>query len=424
MVIMMFIIFAFLLFLGMPVTFAMSISGFITVLSIGNISGTLFPQRLFMSLDSFPLMAVPFFIFAGEIMSKSGIIQRIVRFASVLLGTLPGSLAHVNILASMIMAGFSGSATADATALGGMIIPAMLEDGYPPGFTAGVTAASACIGPIIPPSCTMVIYGAITGLSVGQLFFAGIIPGILIGISLMIITAFYAKKNKWSKGEKPTIPKIIDAFKQTFFALIAPLIILGGIMTGVVTATEAGVLTAFYALIIGLFIYKEIGLRDLPKIILQSAINTAVPLIIISGASIFGWVLAYSNFAGILSNSLFSITNNTNILALLIIGMLLVVGLFLEGGAATIIFVPILFPLGFELGFDPIHFAMIIMITILIGTITPPVGLQLYIAANIAKIPIEEVLILPFAFSMICVVFLLTYIPGLVTFIPSIFFGN
>jgi len=270
----------------------------------------------------------------------------------------------------------------------------------------------------------MVIYGAITGLSVGQLFFAGIIPGILIGISLMIITAFYAKKNKWSKGEKPTIPKIIDAFKQTFFALIAPLIILGGIMTGVVTATEAGVLTAFYALIIGLFIYKEIGLRDLPKIILQSAINTAVPLIIISGASIFGWVLAYSNFAGILSNSLFSITNNTNILALLIIGMLLVVGLFLEGGAATIIFVPILFPLGFELGFDPIHFAMIIMITILIGTITPPVGLQLYIAANIAKIPIEEVLILPFAFSMICVVFLLTYIPGLVTFIPSIFFGN
>lgn len=424
MVFIMFIIFISLLFLGMPVAFAMSISGIITILSIGDISGTLFPQRLFSALNSFPLMAVPFFIFAGEIMNRSGLIRRIVKFSSVVLGTLPGSMAHVNILASIIMAGFSGSATADAVAIGGMLIPAMIEDGYPRGFTAGVTASSACIGPIIPPSLVMVIYGAITGLSVGVLFIAGIIPGLLIGISLMLITAFNAKKNKWPRGEKVTIPKLIDAFKQAFFALVAPFIILGGIITGVTTATEAGIVTSFYALIIGLFIYKEIRVKDLLKIITRSAINTAVPLIIISGASIFGWVLAYSSFAEILSNFLFGISDNVYIIFFLIIGMLLIVGLFVEGGAATIVFVPILFPLGFELGFDSIHFAMIIMITIMIGTITPPVGLQLYIAASIAKIPIEKVYIFPFVFAMLAVVLLLVFIPSMVMFLPSVFFGN
>ena len=420
----MFIIFASLLFLGLPVAFAMAISGTITILSIGEISGVLIPQRFFMALNSFPLMAVPFFILAGELMNSCGIIRRIVKFSSVLLGALPGSLAQVNVLASIIMAGFSGSATADAVAIGGMLIPAMIQDGYPPGFTAGITASSACIGPIIPPSCVMVIYGAITGLSVGTLFIAGIIPGLMIGISLMLMVAFFAKKNKWSRGEKFTISKLINAFKQTFFALLAPFIILGGIITGITTATEAGVVTSVYALAIGMFIYKEIQVKDLLKILTRAAINTAIPLIIISGASIFGWVLAYNNFAGILSNFLFSISDNVYIISSLIIGMLLIIGLFVEGGAATIIFVPILFPLGYELGFDPIHFAMMIMITILIGTITPPVGLQLYIAAGIAKIPIEKVMIWPFVFAMLSVVLLLTFVPSLVTFLPSVFFGN
>ncbi len=424
MVYLMFSIFMLLLFLGMPVVFAMTISGFIAMLFIGNISGTLIPQRLFMSLDSFPLMAVPFFIFAGEIMSKSGIIQRIVKFSTSILGTIPGSLAHVNILASMIMAGFSGSATADATALGGMIIPAMIDDGYPTDFTVGVTASSSCIGPIIPPSCVMVMYGAITGLSIGRLFFSGIIPGILVGISLMTLTAFYAKKNNWPRGEKQNIRQLFIAFKQTFFALIAPLIILGGIMTGVTTATEAGIITSFYALIIGLFIYKTIKFRDLPSIILQSAISTAIPLIIMSGASIFGWVLAYSNFASTLGKVLFSISDNPNILILIIIGVLLIIGLFLEGGAATVIFVPILYPLGLQMGFDPIHFAMIIMITILVGTITPPVGLQLYICCSIAKIPISKALIWPFVFAMMIIVLLLAYVPWLVTFIPNMVFRS
>lgn len=418
----MIIIFLVLLFAGMPVAFAMAISGTLAVIRLGEVSPILIPQRLFMSLNSFPYLAVPFFILAGGLMNSGGITRRIIYFSKALIGHMRGSLAQVNVVTNIIMAGFSGSSTADAVAVGTIMIPAMKEDGYPPEFSAGLTAAAACIGPIIPPSLVMVVYGAITGLSIGKMFLGGLIPGLLIGFALMILVNFYAHKYNWPRGEKPTISKLVSAFMNAFLALIAPVIILGGIITGITTATEAGVIAAVYAFIIGVFVYKEIHLRQIPKILSDAAINTAVPIIIISCASIFGWILARQNFASAIANTLFGISTNPYIIYFLLICMLLVIGLFIEGMAALIIFTPIFFPLAAQIGYDPIHFALIIIIALEIGTITPPVGLQLYVASSIAKVPISKVIVWPFAFVMIIVLFITAYIPSLVTYLPSLFF--
>jgi len=422
MIFFMFFVFVILLFSGMPVAFAMAISGTLAVVGLGDVSPLLIPQRMFMSLNSFPLLAIPFFILAGQLMNTGGITYRIVEFSKALIGHMSGSLAHVSVVSNIIMAGFSGSATADAVAIGSVMIPAMKKDGYPPEFTVGLNASAACIGPIIPPSLVMVVYGAITGLSIGKMFLGGFIPGLAIGIGLMVLVVFYARKNNWPRGKKSTIFEIITAFRKAFLALLAPVIILGGIITGIMTATEAGVIAAVYALVISLFVYKEITFKQIPKILVDSAINTAVPVVIISCASIFGWVLAREGFASAVSNFIFGVTTNVYISYLLIICILLIVGLFVEGMAALIIFVPVLFPIGNQLGLDPIHFALVIMITIMIGTITPPVGLQLYVASSIAKIPISKVIIWPFVIIMVTVLLIVTYIPSLVTYLPSIVF--
>lgn len=419
----MLISFIIFLFLGVPVYVAMGVSGTLAILGIGNIPPLLIPQKIILSLNSFPLLAVPLFVLTGELMNRGGITNRIVNFSKCIIGSLAGGLAHVNILASIFMAGFSGSATADAVAIGGVMIPAMVKDGYSPEFSAGVTAASSCIGPIIPPSIIMVLYGAITGLSIGKLFIGGFLPGFIIGLSQMFIVAIYAKKNNWPRGEKVRFKEISKAFFEAIWALIAPIIIIGGFLTGVITATEAGVIAVVYALFVGLFIYKEISFRDIPKILVNAAVNTSIPVVIISFASIFGWVLARQNFASAIINYISGVTSNPNLAILVIIGMLLLIGMFIEATAALMIFTPILFPLGSYFGFDPIHFALIILITILMGTITPPVGLQLYIACSIAKIPINKVVIFPFILIMVLVVIIIAYIPGIVLWLPSLIFN-
>jgi C4-dicarboxylate transporter DctM subunit len=323
----------------------------------------------------------------------------------------------------MIMAGFSGSATADAVALGGVLIPVMNKQGYPPEFSAGITASAACIGPIIPPSLTMVIYGALTGLSVGKLFLAGLIPGICIGLILMLGVFYYAKKYNYPKGERTNLQQKIKAFREVFLALLAPVIVIGGLVSGVMTATETGVACSAYAFFLGYFVYKEIKINQILKILSTAAIHSAVPIIIMAGAAIFGWVLAYNNFASSLVNLLFILTSNAKTMLMLIILMLLIVGLFVEGGAATVIFVPLLFPIGKVLGCDPYQFAMIVEITMMIGTITPPVGLQLYICSNIAKVSISKTIIWPFAFLMLIIVILIVFFPFLATFLPSYVFS-
>jgi tripartite ATP-independent transporter DctM subunit len=413
-----------LLLAGMPVAFAMAISGALAVLGLPDVALTLIPQKFVLSLNTFPLLAVPCFILAGELMNTGGITRRIVRLSTVLIGRLRGSLAHVTVVANMIMAGFSGSATADCVATGTILIPAMKEEGYDPGFAAGITAASSCIGPIIPPSLVMVIYGGITGESVGRMFMGGVFPGLVIGFALMGLVAYYARRYNWPRGVTYSSAEMLRALMDAVGALLAPLIIIGGIITGITTATEAGVVAVFYAFTLGCFVYKEIRLRDMPKILVNAAVNTAVPMLIISCASVFGWVLARQNFASGIVKLLTSITTDTNLLYLLIIIMLLIIGLFVEGLAALLIFVPVLFPLGRQLGYDSTHFALVIIITILIGTITPPVGLQLYVASSIAKVPISKVMVWPAVAVMVAVTLLVTYVPVLVTFLPRLFFGN
>lgn len=419
---MLFIFFIFL-FLGMPVAFCMLFAGIIAIMGIGNISLLMVPQKLFLSLNSFPMMAVPFFILAGQIMNTGGITRRLVNLSKSLIGHFRGGLAQVNILTSMLFAGISGSASADAAAIGAVMIPAMVEDGYDRPFSVGVTASSACIGPIIPPSIVMVIYGSLTNLSIAALFLAGMVPGLLIGLALMIIVFLYARKRGYRAHTKATFSSILRSFKEAFWALLAPFIIIGGILSGAFTATEAGVVACVYSFIIGKFIYKELSLSQIREIILASAITTSVAMIIISGASIFGWVLAYEQLSSALVAGLLTISNNPYVVYLLLVLLLLLIGLCIEGLAAMIIFIPVLSPVAAQMGYDPIHFALIVIITILIGTVTPPVGLQLYIACAVAGIPVSKATIWAFVGAMIAVLIGLLFIPSLVTFIPRAVLG-
>ena len=412
-------IFFVFLFLGMPVSFCMLFAGIIAIIGIGDISLLMVPQKLFLSLNSFPMMAVPFFILAGQIMNTGGITKRLVNLSKALIGHFRGGLAQVNILTSMLFAGISGSASADAAAIGAVLIPTMVEDGYDRPFSVGVTASSACIGPIIPPSIVMVIYGSLTNLSIAALFLAGMIPGILIGLMLMVVVFIYARKRGYRSHAKASFIIVLRSFKEAFWALLAPFIIIGGILSGAFTATEAGVVACVYSFIVGKFIYKELSLMQIKEVVLASAITTSVAMIIISGASIFGWVLAYEQFSSALVAGLLKISSNPMVIYLLLVALLLLIGLCIEGLAAMIIFIPVLTPVATQMGYDPIHFALIVIITILIGTVTPPVGLQLYIACAVAGIPVSRATIWAFVAAMVAVLLILLFVPSLVTFIPN-----
>lgn len=418
--ILMFLSFAILLALGLPAAFAMGTSGLLGLMTINGVAPVVIPQKIFAALNSFPLLAVPLFVLVGEIMNTGGITRRIVAFCNAWLRHVRGSLSHSNIVVSMLMAGFSGSATADAVSVGAIMIPAMVEDGYSPEYSAGVTAASSCIGPIIPPSIIMVVYGGITGLSIGSLFLGGIVPGILIGVAQMVVTVIYGKKLGWPKKPKASRKEKWETTKEASWALFAPVIIIGSLMNGICTATEAATIAVMYCLFVSIVIYKDLSIKDIPAVLKRAAQNTAIPCLIISFAGLFGFVLTRENFAKMLVENMFSISQNPHVVMLLVIILLMIVGLFVDGTVALITFAPILFPIGDMMGFAPVHFALIILMVIMIGTITPPVGLQLYVAANIAKVPITKVVIWPFVISMLVIVFACAYFPPLVTFVPNL----
>lgn len=418
----MFAAFMLFLFLGMPVAFAMSIAGIAALLQLEGVSLLLVPQRFYLSLNSFPMLAVPFFILAGEVMNRGGITKRILGFADALVGHFRGGFGHVNVVSNMLMAGISGSASADAVAIGSVMIPSMVRAGFSPGFAAGVTASAACIGPIIPPSIVMVIYGAITGVSIGAMFLGGILPGILIGLSLMFVVRIYAQREGWKPRSRAPLRTVLSRFIDAIWAILAPLIIVGGILTGMFTPTEAGVVACVYSFLVGLFVHREIKVGEIKQILAHSAMATAAPMIIVGGAAIFGWILARQQFAEMVSGFILSISNNPLVVYLIIMGMLFVIGMFVEGLAALLIFVPVLFPIGAKMGYDPIHFALAIIIITLIGTVTPPVGLQLYIACSIARISITKAVVWPFVAAMMLALLLVILFPPLVTFIPSLVF--
>ena len=415
-----------LMVVGMPVALAMGLSAFVVVLLKGDINPIVMAQRMFVGVDSLPLLAIPYFILAGGLMEVGGISLRLVRFASTLVGHVRGGLGMVAVVASMIFAGISGSAAADTSAIGSIMMPAMIRRGYKRGFVVVLQASAGTIGPIIPPSILMIIYGSMTGLSVGRLFMAGLIPGILIGVSLMTLTYYYARRDGYEGEARATWGETARAAWQAMPALALPLVIIGGILGGIFTATEAGVTAVIYALIVGFFVYRELKLRDLPRILANAAMTSFGLLFIVANAAMFGWVLAREEFPRLTVGFLTSLTTDPHIILLLVILFLLLIGCFVETISAMIILVPMLFATGAAYRIDPIHFATMIVILLLIGTITPPVGILLYLTCAMTETPISEALkyITPFVIAMLAVVLLVAYIPPLSLFVPHLIFGK
>jgi tripartite ATP-independent transporter DctM subunit len=415
-----------LMVVGMPVALAMGLSAFVVVLLKGDINPIVMAQRMFVGVDSLPLLAIPYFILAGALMEMGGISLRLVRFASALVGHIRGGLGMVTVVASMIFAGISGSAAADTSAIGSIMMPAMIRRGYKRGFVVVLQASAGTIGPIIPPSILMIIYGSMTGLSVGRLFMAGLIPGILVGVSLMTLTYYYARRDGYQGEARATWGETAQAAWQALPALALPLVIIGGILGGIFTATEAGVTAVVYAIIVGFFVYRELKLRDLPRILANAAMTSFGLLFIVANAAMFGWVLAREEFPRLTVGFLTSLTNDPHIILLLVILFLLLIGCFVETISAMIILVPMLFATGAAYRIDPIHFATMIVILLLIGTITPPVGILLYLTCAMTKTPISEALkyITPFVIAMLAVVLLVAFLPQLSLFVPHLIFGK
>jgi len=413
------------LFVGVPVFFAMLAGPGLVLWGIGQERDIAFLYRnIYNGIDSFPLMAIPFFMLAGELMNRGGITRRLVDFAQVMMGHFRGGLAHVNILSSMLFAGLSGSAVADTSALGSMLIPAMEKNGYSRRFAAAITAASSVIGPIIPPSGIMIIYAYVMGESVAALFLGGMIPGLMVGVGLMIVTGYLAKKNDFPiASQRATWRQRIRAAARAFFPLLTPVIILGGILAGVFTPTEASAVAVAYALIISIFLLKTMTWSDLPEVLVRAALSSTVVLLLVGAAMAFKAIVGLSHLPEILAGWVLTLSSNPLVLLFLINILLFIVGMFLDAGPAIIILGPILAPIFIEMGVHPVHFAIIMSVNLTVGLVTPPMGLVLFVASSISGVRVESLAktILPFLTVEILVIFLITYIPPISLFIPELF---
>jgi C4-dicarboxylate transporter DctM subunit len=409
------------LILGIPIAFVLGLTSFVALLYSGNIPLLLMPKEMFSGTDSFPLLAVPFFILAGNLMNAGGITKRLITFCNILLGYVRGGLALVNVVASMFFAGITGAAVADTSALGSILIPAMTEEKYDRDFSAAVTAASSTVGPIIPPSIPMVILGTVGELSIGALFLAGVIPGIMVGLALLIVSYIISRRRNYPKGRIKSIKEFFFGLKDAILALLMPGIIMGGILGGIFTPTEAAVVAVVYALLVSFLVYREIRWKDLPKILIDSIVTTSIIMLVIANSAIFGWILANHQVPQAAAQIFLSISNNKWVILLLINIFLLFVGTFMETTASLIILTPILLPLAVKVGIDPIHFGVVMVLNLVIGLITPPLGVCLFIACSIAKITLEQIVkaILPFLIAAIAVLFIVTYIPQLSLWIPQ-----
>ena len=419
--------FILLLIIGFPFAFAIGMSSFLALLFEPSLPMIIIPQRMFVQIDSFPLMAIPFFILAGEIMERAGISARLVRFADSIVGHIYGGLGMAAITSSMIFAGMSGSSAADASATGSITIPAMIRNGYPRGLAASIESVASSVGPIIPPSSLMIIYAAITGVSTGKMFMGGIIPGILIGLCAMVVTYFYAKRLELTgtrrEGFSSTIRLIFTTAREAFWALLTPIIIIGGIISGIFTATEAGVVAVLYSWVIGVFVYKTISIRESRAILLRATNITCMVTLIVAFAAILGWLLSYVEFPHYVSKLLTGLSTDPNIILAIVICFLLLVGTLVEVVAAAIILIPVLFPLGDLFHFNEIHYAVIIVITLAMGCITPPVGILLFITTGIAKTSLVETVkyIWPYLIIVFGMILICAFFPSLITFIPDLF---
>ena len=420
-------IFILLLALGAPVVFALLLGpGLSLVLDGETRYFAALLARFYNGIDSFPLLAVPFFILAGALMNTGGTTQRLVRLANVLVGRFTGGLGHVNVVSNMIMAGMSGSAAADAAGTGSVLIPAMARAGYSRPFAAALTAAASTIGPIIPPSIPFVVFGVLASVSIGRLFLGGAIPGVLMGLYLMAAVYIIARRRGYARGAKPTGGEVWTAFRDALPALMLPAIIVWGIAGGVVTPTEASVLAVLYALFLGTVVYRELSWDSTFAIFGEAAMTTATVMFIVAASALLAWVLTREQAGPQLVRLVTSVSTDPFVILLVLNVILLILGCFLETLSLMILLVPVLMPLIKTLGIDPVHFGVMFTLNLMIGLITPPVGMSMFITCRIAGIQVAEFAreIWPFVIALVAVLLVVTYFPSVVLFLPNLVMGN
>lgn len=422
---MMFILFgsfALLVFCNVPIAASLCLATIVSIIASDSVPMIVVGQKLFASIDSFPLMAIPFFMIAGNLMEQGGISRRLISFAKTIIGSLSGGLALVTVLASMFFAAISGSSPATVAAIGSIMIPAMVRQGYSKEFATATQASAGYIGVIIPPSIPMVTFGVVTGTSIGSLFIAGFIPGALFGLALMIVAYVISRKNEYSGDKRASMMETFRAFKDSIIALLMPIIILGGIYGGIFTPTEAANVAVVYGLFVGLFVYKELKWSDIPEVLKKSAISSSLVMLIIATASSFGLILTREAIPAQIAEMFISITSNPIFLLVLINIMLLVIGTFMETNAAIIIMAPIFFPVIMKMGIDPVHFGVIMVANLAIGMITPPLGVNLFVACGLTKLKIEQVVKANwwYLLASLIVMGLITYLPAISMWLPSV----
>ena len=408
--------------IGVPVGVALASSSAAFVIVSGQVPEMVVAHRMVNGVDSFPLLAVPFFILAGNLMNTAGITERIFGFARALVGWMPGGLGQVNIGASVIFAGMSGAAVADAGGLGAIEIKAMRDAGYDPGFAVGVTAASSTIGPIIPPSLPMVIYGVMAGASIGQLFAAGFLPGLAMAVALGLMVAWFSWRRGFPRDQAFALPRLWTSFRAAFLSLMTPVIIVGGILFGVFTPTEAAIAACAYALVLGLVVYRTLTWRRFLRVSFDTIETTAVVLFIVAGASIFAWILTSNRVTEQFAALVLTVSETPWVVLLLINGILLVAGCFLETVAAITILVPVLLPIVVSVGVDPVHFGVVMVLNLMIGLLTPPIGMVLYVLSRVSGVPFERCVVAtaPFLVPLVAVLMLVTFWPGFVLWLPTL----
>ena len=419
-----FTVFGITLLAGIPVAFCLGLSSLAIVLYQGQYPITIIAQKMFQGMDLFALMAIPLFILAGDLMNLGGVTDRLIKFSNLLVGHIRGGLAHTLVVAEMFLSGVSGSAVADASALGKVLIPSMVKEGYDKEFATALLATAATAGPIIPPSITMVVYGVTMGVSIGGLFLAGMIPGLIMGFSMMALAYYYSYKRNYPRNPKRAgVLQILQGLRSALGALVLPIVILGGIMSGIFTATEAAAIAVFCAFILGFFFFKTLNMKDIPQIMINCAITTSIIMLIIGAANITLWFLATQQAPIKVSQFFLSISKNPYALLMLVNIILLIVGCFMETGAAIILFAPILAPILTGVGFHPLHVGFVFVFNLVIGMITPPLGVCLFVGCTIAGISLETLskAIWPFIVLLIIVLILFSYFPSISMIVPKIF---
>jgi tripartite ATP-independent transporter DctM subunit len=419
--------FFFFLLLGIPVTFALLAASSGYVLFSGASGLNIIPIKLLRSTDAFVFLSVPLFVLAGRLMNQTGTTERLLNFSDVLVGRLKGGLAHVTIVVSMFFGGCTGTALSDVSAVGTVLIPSMVKKGFPRAFSAAVTAAASTMGPIIPPSIAYILYGAVSNVSIGDLFLAGIIPGVLVGVFQMVIVGIYAKKSDWPRREtKITGGEFLASLKAVSWALVLPVLIIGGIVSGFATPTEAAAIAAFYSLVIGLVIYRNLSLRTLLAEFEESAVESGSVMVIVAAAALFGWVLAMEQVPVKVAEWIVGITTSPWQVLVLINIALLVLGMFMDSAPAILLVTPILLPVFDRIGIDPIQAGIMTCVNLITGLATPPVGCCLFAAAVISGESFERVSLatIPFLLSNLLVLVLISYVPWVTLLIPRVLFGH